>query len=71
MVKTNMSYVRTYANGSTFYEISKTAFKSLEIQIPTEPVKFEFQELVEPLFQKIKSNETQIRTLTALRCCRS
>ncbi|WP_282779543.1 restriction endonuclease subunit S [Phaeodactylibacter xiamenensis] len=66
-LKTNMGYVQSYANGSTFLEISKSAFKSLEIQIPPEELRKEFQEWVIPYFKKIKSNQTQIRTLTALR----
>jgi type I restriction enzyme S subunit len=66
-LKTNMDYVQSYANGSTFLEISKSAFKSLEIQIPPEKLRNEFQEWVTPHFKKIKSNQTQIRTLNALR----
>ncbi len=66
-LKTNMDYVQSYANGSTFLEISKSAFKSLEIQIPPEELRNEFQEWVTPHFKKIKSNQSQIRTLTALR----
>lgn len=66
-LKTNMDYVQSYANGSTFLEISKSAFKSLEIQIPPEELRNEFQEWIMPNFSKIKSNQTQIRTLTALR----
>jgi len=66
-LKTNMDYVKSYANGSTFLEISKSAFKSLEIQIPPQELRNEFQEWVTPHFRKIKSNQTQIRTLTALR----
>jgi type I restriction enzyme S subunit len=66
-LKTNMDYVQSYANGSTFLEISKSAFKSLGIQIPSKDLRNEFQEWVTPHFKKIKSNQTQIRTLTALR----
>lgn len=66
-LKTNMDYVQSYANGSTFLEISKSAFKSLEIQIPPKKLRNEFQEWVTSHFKKIKSNQTQIRTLTALR----
>lgn len=66
-LKTNMDYVQSYANGSTFLEISKSAFKSLEIQIPPKELRNEFQEWVTPHFKKIKSNQTQIRTLTSLR----
>lgn len=66
-LKTNMDYVQSYANGSTFLEISKTAFKSLEISIPSIELRDEFQKMIIPNFDKIKSNQIQIRTLTALR----
>ncbi len=59
--------MQSYANGSTFLEISKTAFKSLEILIPPIEIRKEFQEIIELYFQKIKSNQIQIRTLTSLR----
>ena len=66
-LKTNMDYVQSYANGSTFLEISKSAFKSLEITIPPITIRKEFQNFAKPLFDKIKSNQTQILTLTAMR----
>jgi type I restriction enzyme S subunit len=66
-LKTNMDYVQSYANGSTFLEISKSAFKSLKIQIPPDKLRNEFQEWIMPIFRKMKSNQIQIRTLTALR----
>ncbi len=66
-LKTNMNYVRSYANGSTFLEISKTSFKSLDVQIPPKKIIDKFQKLIGPIFNKIKQNQIQIRTLTALR----
>jgi type I restriction enzyme, S subunit len=66
-LKTNIDIVHSFSNGSTFMEISKSAFKTLQIQIPPKQILNEFQILVKPLFEKIKSNQTQIRTLTALR----
>ncbi|MFW6248510.1 MAG: restriction endonuclease subunit S [Bacteroidota bacterium] len=66
-LKSNMDYVQSYANGSTFLEISKTAFKSLEIQVPPKKLREEFQEMVMPVFRKIKTNQTQILNLEKLR----
>jgi type I restriction enzyme S subunit len=66
-LKTNMDYVQSYSNGSTFLEISKSAFKSLEILIPPKKLRDDFQKIVESYFRKIKTNQIQIRTLTALR----
>lgn len=66
-LKANMDLVHSYSNGSTFMEISKSAFKSLEISLPPIKLLTEFQELILPLFDKIKANAIQIRSLTKLR----
>jgi len=66
-LKASIDVVHSFSNGSTFMEISKSAFKTLQLKIPPKQVVNEFQLLVEPIFNKIKSNQTQIRTLTTLR----
>jgi type I restriction enzyme S subunit len=66
-LKINIDIVHSFSNGSTFMEISKSAFKTMQLQIPPKQVLSNFQILVKPLFEKIKSNQIQIRTLTALR----
>lgn len=66
-LKINIDVVHSFSNGSTFMEISKSAFKTMQLQIPPKQVISDFQILVKPLFEKIKSNQIQIRTLTALR----
>lgn len=66
-LKENMETVQSYANGSTFLEISKSAFKTLQISKPPKALLKTFQSQVEPFFNKIKSNQTQIRTLSTLR----
>ncbi|MFN4006655.1 MAG: restriction endonuclease subunit S [Chitinophagaceae bacterium] len=66
-LKTNIDVVHSFSNGSTFMEISKSTFKTLQLQIPPSDVLNNFQSIVAPLFTKIKSNSIQIRTLTALR----
>ncbi|MCE5346030.1 MAG: restriction endonuclease subunit S [Bacteroidales bacterium] len=65
-LKINIDTVHSFSNGSTFMEVSKSAFKSIEIQIPPMSILREFQFIVKPYFEKIKTNQTQIRTLTAL-----
>ncbi len=62
-LKANMDMVHSYANGSTFMEISKSAFKSLSLQIPPKHIVDEFCDRIEPIFEKIKINELQIRTI--------
>lgn len=66
-LKSNIDVVHSFSNGSTFMEISKSAFKTIQLQIPSMQILIDFQFLVKPLFDKTKSNQTQIRTLTALR----
>ena len=66
-LKQNMNYVKSYANGSTFQEISKTSFKSLEVLIPPENLREQFEEIVTPYFEKIRINMYQTRSLEKLR----
>ena len=66
-LKTNMDLVHSYSNGSTFMEISKSAFKSLDIVIPPKEEVEIFVEKIKPYFEKIRMNEIQIRTLIQTR----
>ena len=66
-LKLNMRYIKANANGSTFREISKSVFKSLESIKPPKQLRLEFDRIVEPLFQKIRTNSKRIDTLTRLR----
>lgn len=66
-LKENMEAVHSYSNGSTFMEISKTAFKSLDITIPDIETVSRFTVQVKPLFEKIKFNQQQILTLAVQR----
>ena len=66
-LKLNMSYVKSFANGSTFQEVSKTSFKSLEIVMPEEHKRKKFDDIAKPAFNKIFSNQSQINTLENLR----
>ena len=66
-LKANMDLVHSYSNGSTFMEISKSAFKSLDIVIPTKAEVVDFVLSVKPFFEKIKMNEKQIKLITRQR----
>lgn len=66
-LKVNMNVVHSFSNGSTFMEISKSAFKNLPIAIPPVEIVNSFQWLVKPCFEKIRLNTIQLRTLTQLR----
>lgn len=65
--KENMEIIENAANGSVFQEISKSAFRTLPFLIPPKENLKMFDNEVDPLFQKIKSNAKQIKTLTQLR----
>mgnify|MGYP001577568212 CR=1 FL=1 len=65
--KANMNKIENAGNGSVFQEISKSSFRSLDFIIPPKDKLKAFDSVVEPLFQKIKSNTLQIRTITRLR----
>jgi type I restriction enzyme, S subunit len=65
--KENMDAIQNAGNGSTFQEISKTSFKQLSFQKPAEELLVEFESIADAQFSKIKSNQTQIRTLTEQR----
>lgn len=66
-LKSNMEYIISNANGSTFLEISKTVFKSLDIIKPPEELRKKFDVVIIENFEKIKANSKQIKTLENMR----
>jgi type I restriction enzyme, S subunit len=66
-IKANIELIIGSANGSTFLEISKSTFKDLEVEVPSESDVQRFNLSIKPLFEKILANEKQIRTLSRLR----
>ena len=66
-LKLNMDLVHSYSNGSTFMEISKSTFKSLELQIPSIKEVEGFVNGIKPIFEKIRNNEKHIQTLIQTR----
>lgn len=66
-IKEHMNKIISAANGSTFLEISKSAFRRIEIVKPPVSVVASFMKIVKPIFQKIASNEVQLSTLKKLR----
>lgn len=65
--KANMENIKNAGNGSVFQEIAKSVFKELRITIPPSFLLDDFEQAVNPLFEKIKTNQQQIRTLEKLR----
>ncbi len=63
----NMETIKSHANGSTFMEISKKAFRPLPILVPPTSVVAEFVRIAEALFARLVENEKQAQTLATLR----
>jgi type I restriction enzyme, S subunit len=66
-LKGNINSVINAANGSVFLEISKSIFRELELQIPPKEKLKYFDQVVEPIFMKIKTNNIEIKSLAELR----
>jgi len=63
----NMETIKRHANGSTFMEISKKAFRPLPALLPPTEIVDAFQCIVAPLFDRLVENEMQAQTLATLR----
>lgn len=63
----NMEVIKGRANGSTFMEISKKAFRPIPALVPIADVLDAFANIAEPLFERLIENERQAQTLTQLR----
>lgn len=63
----NMDTIKSHANGSTFMEISKKAFRPLPALVPPAEIVAEFQNIAAPLFERLVENEKQAQTLATLR----
>lgn len=63
----NMELIKARANGSTFMEISKKAFRPIPALVPPELVVSAFEHTASPLFARIVENERQAQTLAQLR----
>ena len=63
----NMDNIKGRANGSTFMEISKKAFRPIPALVPTNELVTAFTETAEALFARLTANEQQAQTLSTLR----
>jgi type I restriction enzyme S subunit len=62
----NMDGIKGRANGSTFMEISKKAFRPIPALVPTQNVIEAFMGVASRLFQRLVENERQAQTLSTL-----
>ena len=63
----HMDAIKQKANGSTFMEISKAAFRPISLVLPPREVVASFSEIAGALFERIAANEQQRAGLTDLR----
>ncbi len=63
----NMERIKARANGSTFMEISKKAFRPIPALVPASPAIEAFLAVASPLFARLVSNEQQAQTLATMR----
>lgn len=63
----NMDGIKGRANGSTFMEISKKAFRPIPALLPQQPVIDSFVDVAGALFERLVVNERQARVLVELR----
>ncbi|WP_082548586.1 restriction endonuclease subunit S [Variovorax sp. Root473] len=63
----NMEVIKARANGSTFMEISKKAFRPIPVLVPPQPVVEAFMAVAEAIFERLVENEKQAQTLASLR----
>ena len=65
--KKNLEIIKNASGGSVFQEIPKSVFRQIDIAIPPEKILSSFDQLIKPVFQKVKYNQYQIRKLQNLR----
>ena len=65
--KENMETIKGNANGSTFMEISKKAFRPILAVEPSKEVLSAFESIAGCFFERLKTNEEQARSLASLR----
>jgi len=63
----NMEIIKARANGSTFMEISKKAFRPIPALVPPPELVSAFVNIAEAMFSRLVANERQAQTLATLR----
>lgn len=65
--KQNMEEIKSRSNGSTFMEISKSAFRPIPTVLPSSNIIAAFMSVVGVLFEEIVAQQEEIKTLSELR----
>lgn len=67
LVNHSVEELQSAAYGSVFDTITTNTFKGIDVVLPPLFLVREFEKKVEPYFMKMLANQSQIRTLTAMR----
>ena len=67
LLRVQMDEIKSHANGSTFMEISKAAFRPLKVVVPPMTVIQAFDDVARSLYERMVGNVRQIDSLTDLR----
>ena len=66
-MKPHLHYYENVKVGTTVIHLGKSDLDEIRIQVPDHDTLIEFGKITNPMFEKLKVNYKQIRTLTALR----
>ena len=66
-VESNMAAVEARAGGTTFAEISKSAFRDLPFLVPPAPIHAAWDSIAAPLYERILAGARECATLAAMR----
>ena len=67
LLESNMDKIKMSAGGSTFSEISKRNFRPIKIFLSNNDLLVKFNEIIEPLVDKITRLRREVTTLASLR----
>lgn len=65
-IKSNIEYIKSKANGSTFKEISGSSFKNLDVDVPDLEAQKKTVHILSALDQKIELNNNESNTLQSI-----
>ena len=67
LVRSRMDEIKSHANGSTFMEISKAAFRPLKVVEPPVPVIQAYDSIARSLYARLVENQRQVGSLAEIR----
>ncbi|MDQ3779179.1 MAG: restriction endonuclease subunit S [Chloroflexota bacterium] len=65
--RSSMAQIEARANGTTFLEVSKRNFRLVPVLVPADTIRAQFDQIAQPLYERIVANEEQSGKLVELR----